>query len=96
MTDVSGLGGFDWDDGNIVKCQKHGVLLSEIEALFHSTPLTSVDAEHSVAKERYYAVGTTAAGRGLLVVFTWRERDGVRLVRPISARYISRKITGGT
>jgi uncharacterized DUF497 family protein len=26
------LAGFDWDDGNRKKCQKHGVTLDEIEA----------------------------------------------------------------
>ena len=28
------LSGFDWDDGNIQKCQKHKVSIEEIEALF--------------------------------------------------------------
>ncbi len=31
---TEGVSGFDWDDGNIEKCQKHGVSLEEIEALF--------------------------------------------------------------
>jgi hypothetical protein len=26
--------GFDWDDGNRSKCQKHGMSIAEIEALF--------------------------------------------------------------
>ena len=26
--------GFDWDDGNRDKCQKHGVSIGEIERLF--------------------------------------------------------------
>jgi uncharacterized DUF497 family protein len=25
------LAGFDWDDGNREKCQKHGVALEEVE-----------------------------------------------------------------
>jgi len=28
------VGGFDWDDGNRTKCQRHGVAIAEIEALF--------------------------------------------------------------
>jgi hypothetical protein len=28
------VSGFDWDDGNRAKCQKHGVSIAEIEALF--------------------------------------------------------------
>ena len=34
------VSGFDWDEGNKSKCQKHGVSIAEIEALFHkSDPL---------------------------------------------------------
>ena len=31
--------GFDWDDGNRDKCQKHGVSIGEIERLFERTGL---------------------------------------------------------
>ena len=27
------IDGFDWDDGNIDKCQKHGMSIFEIESL---------------------------------------------------------------
>jgi hypothetical protein len=27
--------GFDWDDGNRDKCQKHGMSIGEIEAVFY-------------------------------------------------------------
>jgi hypothetical protein len=30
--------GFDWDDGNLEKCSKHGVSLDEIEDLFSDQP----------------------------------------------------------
>ena len=30
--------GFDWDGGNRAKCQKHGVSIAEIEALFANNP----------------------------------------------------------
>jgi hypothetical protein len=26
--------GFDWDEGNVAKCQKHGLSVEEIESLF--------------------------------------------------------------
>lgn len=28
------IAGFNWDNGNSEKCQKHGVSIEEIEALF--------------------------------------------------------------
>ena len=40
--------GFDWDDGNREKCQKHGVRQAEIEALFRPPDLFVFDdCEHS-------------------------------------------------
>jgi uncharacterized DUF497 family protein len=30
--------GFDWDAGNLEKCQKHGVSIAEIEAVLRGDP----------------------------------------------------------
>ncbi len=49
------------------------------------------DAGHSLTEERLWAIGKTDAGRYVFVVFTFREQDGIRLIRPISARYMHRK-----
>ena len=83
--------GLDWDDGNLAKCQAHGVSIAEIEAMFAGEPRYSPDEAHSVDEQRYLATGRTGAGRALLVVFTVREHDGGRHVRPISARYMHAK-----
>ena len=32
------VAGFDWDEGNLAKCAKHGVPVDEIEALFLAGP----------------------------------------------------------
>ena len=32
------VSGFDWDEGNREKCQKHGVSIAEIEDLFTQSP----------------------------------------------------------
>lgn len=29
--------GFDWDEGNRAKCEKHGVSVAEVESLFSGT-----------------------------------------------------------
>jgi uncharacterized DUF497 family protein len=83
--------GFDWDQGNREKCQKHGVSIVEIETMFAGTVLVAPDPLHSVREERFKAVGAAESGRKLLVVFTWRMRDGDRFIRPVSARYMHEK-----
>ncbi|RAI45564.1 BrnT family toxin [Rhodoplanes roseus] len=83
--------GFDWDPGNRTKCQKHGVSLAEIESLFRGRMRVAPDPAHSVAEERFKAIGRTREGRHVFVVFTLRERDGDVLIRPVSARYMHRQ-----
>jgi uncharacterized protein len=50
-----------------------------------------LDPEHSDREERFKAIGRTEDGRGVLIVFTLRIRDGTTLIRPISARYMRAK-----
>lgn len=83
--------GFDWDQGNREKCQKHGVSIAEIETMFAGTVLVAPDPLHSAREERFKTVGAAESGRKLLVVFTWRTRRGDRFIRPVSARYMHEK-----
>ena len=76
---------FDWDDGNVDKCRKHGVSVSEIEEIAAKGRVIN-DERHSAVEDRFLAFGVTRAGRDVAVVFTWREGK----VRPISARYMHR------
>lgn len=85
------VAGFDWDAGNREKCRKHGVPLSEIEALFAGELAVWPDPAHSITEARFLAIGRTSAGRHVLVVFTFRECRSGRLIRPIGARYMHRK-----
>src|SRR5487761_2725316 len=82
------IAGFAWDAGNRLKCQKLGLSVGEIEALFHRRVAVFPDRLHSREEERFKAVGRTDAGRGVPIVFTLRQRDGHTLIRPISARYM--------
>jgi uncharacterized DUF497 family protein len=82
--------GFDWDAGNRAKCQKHGVTIAEIEALFSESLLIVPDATHSKSETRIRALGKISAGRMIFLVFTIRLKGG-RRVRPISARYMHAK-----
>jgi uncharacterized protein len=85
---ADGLAGFDWDAGNRAKCQKHGVSVAEIEALFTRPLAIRPDRIHSRAEQRVIAVGRGKAGRMIFLAFTFRERDGKAYIRPISARYM--------
>jgi uncharacterized DUF497 family protein len=82
------IAGFDWDDGNRAKCEKHGVSIEEIESVFYGWPVIASDMVHSRSEMRVRAVGRTSKGRFIFVVFTIRKD---RLIRPISARYMHRK-----
>jgi uncharacterized DUF497 family protein len=88
---MQGVTGFEWDDGNRSKCQKHGVSLSDIETAFHRTIDFFPDLAHSQNEPRYIAIGTTEEGRSLFVSFTLRQRGEETYIRPISARYMHRK-----
>ena len=83
--------GFDWDAGNRVKCQIHGVSIGEIEALLLSAPGFAPDVRHSMLEDRLVAIGRTQTGRALFVGFTVRFRSGLFLLRPITARYMHAK-----
>ena len=85
------VNGFDWDGGNRAKCQKHGVSIAAIEALFRENPRIAPDPKHSREEDRLIAIGRTSAGRPLFVVFTLRTKEGRRLIRPVTARYMHAK-----
>lgn len=83
--------GFEWDAGNREKCEKHGITVTQIEALLTGSPRIVPDLKHSANKDRYIAVGRDTDGRAMFVAFTVRERNGERLIRPVSARYMHGK-----
>ena len=89
--DSKNVAGFDWDEGNQAKCQKHGVTLAEIESVFAGTPSIGPDVAHSTVETRFLAIGRASSGRHVFLAFTWRKRDGARFIRPISARYMHAK-----
>lgn len=82
------LEGFDWDVGNIDKVQKHGVDCQEVEHALRSAVAMFEDPEHSSAERRIRVLGRNAEGRAVFMAVTYRERDGLTLLRPISARYM--------
>lgn len=90
MIDLSLIVGFDWDDGNARKNEKHGVTQSEAEEVFFNQPLLLLDdSRHGGQEPRFHALGKTQGGRTLHITFTLRQ-DGT-LIRVISARAMHRK-----
>ncbi len=90
MIDLSLIAGFDWDDGNARKNEKHGVSQSEAEEVFFSQPLLLLDdARHGAQERRCHALGKTLDGRRLHITFTLRAAGS--LIRVISARDMHRK-----
>lgn len=83
--------GFDWDEGNLAKCRRHGVSQDEIESLFRLGLTILPDDAHSAKERRFRGIGRNGQGRMLFIVFTLRMRGADRLIRPISARYMHKK-----
>jgi hypothetical protein len=82
--------GFDWDEGNARKNEKHGVSQSEVEQVFLNKPLLLADdLKYSQREQRIHALGRSNEDRWLHVTFT--ERVDGTFIRPISARAMSRK-----
>lgn len=88
------VNGFDWNEGNREKCQKHGLSQKEIEYFFQQKEvLVTPDPKHSNDEERYLAIGRSQKQKPMFVVFTLRDVNGEILIRPISARYMHEKET---
>ncbi|MCX7212072.1 MAG: BrnT family toxin [Burkholderiales bacterium] len=90
MIDLARIIGFDWDDGNTRKNDKHGVAQAQTEEVFFNQPLLMLeDLRHREQEARFHALGKTLDGRLLHVTFTLRGDD--TLIRVISARDMHRK-----
>ena len=90
MIDLGLITGFDWEDGNSRKNEKHGVTQAQAEEVFFNQPLLMLeDLRHREQEARFHALGKTLDGRLLHVTFTLRV--GGTLIRVISARDMHRK-----
>ena len=82
--------GFDWDEGNARKNEKHGVSKPEVEQVFLNAPLLLADDRNTANGSRDFTRwAETDLDRWLHVTFT--ERGNGTFIRPISARDMSRK-----
>lgn len=90
MIDLRKITGFNWDDGNSRKNDKHSVSMAEAEQVFFNAPLLVLDdVVHSQSELRLHALGATDDGRMLHITFTLRQAG--QFIRVISARDMHRK-----
>ena len=83
--------GFDWDEANIEKCQKHGVSITMIEEFFNDDLNLLTDVSHSTDEDRHIAIGRIPDGRAMFVGFTYRLGKRGLLIRPITARFMHKR-----
>ncbi|RFC35327.1 MAG: hypothetical protein DID92_2727744179 [Candidatus Nitrotoga sp. SPKER] len=77
MLNLTNIIGFDWDDGNDRKNDKHGVSMSETEQLFFNDPLLLLKMPNTARRNRAFThrAKLTKDGCGtLLLPFEKRTR----------------------
>ncbi|MFP4422580.1 MAG: BrnT family toxin [Desulfococcaceae bacterium] len=79
---------FEWDpQKEKANLQKHGVSFEQAAYVFADPfALNKFDNEHSKGEDRWMLLGAALNQTVLVVVHTFRDKDGVELVRIISAR----------
>ena len=86
--DLSAIGRFDWDKGNLDHIKKHDVSKEECEEAFlNKQPEVTQDETHSQTEERYRVFGQTDRNRFLFMIVTVRNNR----FRVISARDQNKK-----
>ena len=90
MTNLTDITGFDWDEGNARKNEKHNVSMAEAEQVFFNAPLLVLeDSRHSNQEPRFHALGKSDENRQLHITFTLRQAG--EKIRIISARDMHKK-----
>ncbi len=78
---------YEWDDTKAeTNRRKHDIEFADAVAVFSDDAALTVADDHP-DEERYATIGVDAFGRLLVVVYTWRAEDTIRI---ISARKATR------
>lgn len=82
---------FEWD---VIKDEanqaKHGYSFRQASMVFDDPLMVLIEDRVEDGEERCHALGTSGDATLLLVVHTWRDKDGIEIVRIISARRATR------
>ncbi len=73
---------YEWDpEKNKRNLRKHGVRFSDaVPALEDERAITIVDNESDPFEERFVTLGLDASGRLLVVAYTYRDNETIRLI----------------
>lgn len=73
---------FEWDPAKAAaNARKHGVSFEEAKTVFTDVfAAESYDRVHSAEEDRFIIVGRSEAGRVLVVAFTLRDHETIRLI----------------
>jgi len=84
---------FEWDKTKeSINIKKHGVTFEEASYVFADIyALSRYDDEHSDEEDRWVLLGKSLNKTLLLVVHTFRDKNGVEFTRIISARKATKK-----
>lgn len=90
MIDWTKVNGFDWDERNARKNEKHPVSMAAAEQVLFNAPLLVLeDSKHSSQEPRFHVLGESDDTRPLHITFTLRHAG--EKIRVISARDMHRK-----
>ena len=84
------LVGFDWDVNNIAHITRHGVTPADVEQATARRHVI-VPSAAKMKEERWKLLGTTNAGRYLVVVFTIRKNK-FRTVTAYTMNQVERRV----
>jgi len=84
---------FEWDNKKEnINIQKHGVTFEQASYVFSDIyALSRYDDKHSENEDRWVLLGKSLKETLLLVVHTFRDKNGVEFTRIISARKATKK-----
>lgn len=79
---------FEWDKNKEkINIKKHGVTFEQASYVFSDIyALSRFDDEHSEDEDRWVLLGKSLSETILVIVHTFRDKDGVEFTRIISAR----------
>lgn len=82
---------FEWDsDKDEINQRKHGISFDIATQVFYDPNLITTADNDSKGEERWQTVGSIGGYAVLLVVHTYRDKDGIEVIRIISARKLSK------
>lgn len=82
---------FEWDsDKDEINQSKHGISFETATQVFFDPNLITTSDNDSKCEERWQTVGSIGNYSVLLVIHTYRDKDGAEIIRLISARKLSK------